>query len=434
MLSEAQISTYGPFWTRQRLADKFYKQRKIIEKLCAPLTGEDYLISSTKDTSPPKWHLAHTSWFFEHFILEPYEKAFIPFDPSYEYLFNSYYRSVGEFLPKTKRNQLSRPTLDQVFEYREYVNSHVSDLIENCSESIFQRIAKLVELGMEHEQQHQELLLMDIKQNFFESPIRPVYHENVISPASLTDSSPEAKFISFPAGLIEIGNQSDSFHYDNETNRHRVWLESFQLSSLLVKNQEYLEFIEAGGYEDPHYWLSDGWEARQKHNWKMPLYWEKNGNEYSIMTLSGTLPLQALEPVCHISYYEAQAYAKFREARLPTEAEWEYASTLEPIRGNFLEDQRFHPVPQDQLSGEVFPDIHGGLWEWTQSAYLPYPGYQAYDQELFEYNSKFMCNQFVLRGGSCITPKSHYRHTYRNFYYPDMRWQFSGLRLAKDEK
>ena len=427
MLSEAQILRPDAA-KRQSFALRFSEKRNLTEKLVAPLSEEDCMLSATNDTSPPKWHLAHTTWFFEHFILREFDQAYSVFDESFEYLFNSYYRTLGDFLPKADRKLLSRPALKEVFLYRRYVDQKIMHLLESAHVSVYEKISKLVELGINHEQQHQELLLMDIKQNFFAHPSHPAYLPDSAAAklAQIYKKIPEGNsFAKFHGGLIDIGNDSETFHYDNEGGCHRVWIEPFELSTHLVTNQEYLEFIEAGNYEDPRHWLSDGWDWLQKEAIQFPLYWLKNELGYSIMTLHGLAPLYLSEPVSHISYYEAQAFAKWKGARLPTEFEWEYAASFSDIEGNFLEDEYFHPVSM--------PGMHGNLWEWTGSAHLPYPGYRELDDALFEYNSKFMCNQFVLRGGSAITPHDHYRPTYRNFFYPHMRWQFCGFRLAKDQ-
>ena len=415
------------------LLHHYREVRALSETLCAPLSPEDMILSATPETSPPKWHLAHTTWFFENFILKAHEKNYSPHHSRFDFLFNSYYESVGSFLPKKERALISRPNVSEVFDYRHSVDERLHAVLKSASSDDRMKILPILEIGIHHEQQHQELLLMDIKRNFFASPIFPVYQANL--PAIHSDSesiSPEWQAVT--GGLIEIGNNGETFHYDNETSRHQVWIEPFYLSSHLVNNREFLEFVESGAYQNPKYWLSDAWEWIKNNQIRHPLYWLSLESGWREMTLGGLLPLSLETPVSHVSYYEAQAYANWKGCRLPTEFEWEHAGSLSSVHSNFLETKNFHPesrIKKHEL--DSFPDMHGDLWEWTQSAYLPYPRYQPYRDHLAEYNSKFMCNQFVLRGGSCVTPESHYRKTYRNFYAPAMRWQFSGIRLAKNQ-
>jgi ergothioneine biosynthesis protein EgtB len=416
--------------SRAELKTRFLDERIVMEKLCARLSHEDCMVSSTAETSPPKWHLAHTTWFYEHFVLCPYAKNYEVHDSRFEYLFNSYYQTIGKFLPKSKRSFISRPSVEEVLAYRARVTAQLASLMNEAPEALFTILRPLIELGIHHEQQHQELLLMDIKQNFFLHPMKPTYLPANPHQSTSNEKAPVQKWFAFDGGLTHLGTNSQDFHYDNESGQHRVFLEPFRLSSHRVTNGEYLEFIKTGAYSDPIYWLSDGWDWIQNDQIKHPHYWIADGESFAEMTLSGVKPLELTEPVSHVSYYEAQAFATFKNSRLPTEAEWEHAASTHAIGGNFLEDSSLHP--HLTFSRDASTDLHGGLWEWTQSAYLPYPGYKAFDQGLSEYNSKFMCNQFVLRGGSCVTPRSHYRSTYRNFYYPQMRWQFSGFRLAKD--
>lgn len=412
-----------------QLTEQFLNVRKTTEKLCRPLAVEDFNISVTEDTSPPKWHLAHTSWFFERFILQKFQSRYEPYRPEFNFLFNSYYRRLGSFLPKKERNFLSRPTLEEVFKYRYFVTDSVLDLLHRVAPQDSGEILKILEIGINHEQQHQELLLMDVKRNFYANPLRPVYQKQVFMSEEL--APPEWR--TFHAGLVEIGvpHNYQSFAYDNEKDQHKAWIDDFSLSSHLVSNDEYLAFIDEGGYENPRLWLSDGWDIKEKEKWEHPLYWEKSGQNWWVMTLSGMVPLELSAPVVHVSFYEANAFAKWKGARLPTEQEWEVAARLEKISGTFMEDGPLEPMPSDE-SHEIFSQIHGSVWEWTQSAYLPYPRYRTLDYGLSEYNEKFMCNQFVLRGGSAITPQAHYRTTYRNFYYPHMRWMYGGIRLAKE--
>ncbi len=412
-----------------QLTEMFLRTRKVTEDLCSPLTDEDYCISVTEDTSPPKWHLAHTSWFFERFVLQKFLRDYDVFRPEFTFLFNSYYKRVGSFLPKNKRSILSRPSIEEIYQYRHEITQAVHGLLHQVDPEDAGEILKILEIGINHEQQHQELLLMDIKRNFFENPLRPVYQPQVFYPESVV----AGEWRNFHSGLVKIGvpREYQEFAFDNEKDQHNVWLEDFQLSTHLVTNDEYLAFIDEGGYDNPRFWLSDGWEMKEKEKWEHPLYWEKEGQKWWVMTLAGMVPLELSAPVVHVSYYEAMAFAHWRGARLPTEAEWETAARLEQNNGIFLENGPLDPVSSDE-SHEHFSQIHGTVWEWTQSAYLPYPRYKSFDSGMAEYNEKFMCNQFVMRGGSAVTPASHYRTTYRNFYYPHMRWQYGGIRLAKD--
>lgn len=405
------------------LINRFKETRVKTEELCAPLLPEDYLLSVTEDTSPPKWHLAHTSWFFEHFILEKFNSSYECYSKEFNFLFNSYYKTVGNYLPKSKRAFITRPTTGEVYDYRQKVSQGIIHLAETVSSQNQEEFFKILEIGINHEEQHQELLLMDIKRNFFENPLRPIYAKKEIKKCEASQS----EWIHFDAALVTIGVSSDSteFSYDNEKGQHKVWIENFKLSSHLVTNQDFLSFVSAGGYENSKLWLSDGWEKKENEKWSAPLYWEKRGDEWWTMSHGGMIRLDLEAPVVHVSYYEAHAYAKWKSARLPSEAEWEVASRLELIKGEFLEassDEQF----------KVFSKIHGSVWEWTSSSYAPYPRYEPLGSGLNEYNEKFMCNQFVLRGGCSLTPRKHYRPTYRNFYYPHMRWQYAGIRLAKD--
>ncbi len=408
------------------LLERFQNVRRTTELLCEPLTVEDCMLSVTADTSPPKWHLAHTNWFLEKFVLRECFSHYEPYNQHFDFIFNSYYKKLGGFLPKSERQNLSRPSLEEVLIYRYHVTNKVEELIQHSPSRKF--FAQL-ELAINHEEQHQELLLMDIKMNFFKSSLRPIYQGGFEPVAA---GEPKSEWRHLPAGMTTIGHSKKNsvFAYDNEKDAHQVWRDSSLLASHLVTNDEFLEFIESGGYEDPLLWLADGWDFKEKENWTCPLYWEKIGDEWWTFSHRGMIPLELNAPVVHVSYYEADAFARYKGARLPTEVEWEAAAHVENNQGHFLEEADYLP----QISEEdfyQFSQIHGSVWEWTQSAYLPYPRFEPMENTS-EYNGKFMSGQYVLRGGSCATPKEHYRMSYRNFYYPHMRWQYAGIRLAKD--
>ncbi len=370
------------------------------------------------DVSPTKWHLAHTTWFFETFVLKRFEPEFKPAHPAFEVLFNSYYNGVGEQFSRPHRGLLARPTVAEVFAYREDVDARVAALLKRSDDP---EMLGVVELGLHHEQQHQELMLTDLKHVFGFNPLHPVYKPRVI------DSTETASlgWWSMPAGVQQIGTSMDEgFCWDNETPEHRVFVDAFQLADRLTTNAEYLEFIEDGGYEDPNLWLSEGWSKIQESGWAAPLYWRHQDGEWLNFTLSGLREVNPAEPVCHVSYFEADAFARWAGYRLPTEAEWELVASSHRISGNFASEGHLHPIAG---SGQMFGDV----WEWTSSSYAPYPGYKPLPGTLGEYNGKFMANQYVLRGGSCATPAaSHVRATYRNFFPTAARWQFSGIRLA----
>lgn len=405
------------------LATRYREVRRLSERLCEPLEMEDYGLQSMPECSPPKWHLAHVTWFFETFVLADHEANFRPHHPQYRYLFNSYYDAVGDRWPRPARGLLSRPTVAEVCAYRRAVDERMVGLIER-DDRVREAIAPLVELGLNHEQQHQELLLADVKHAFGLNPLRPIYRTAEIQTSKATAT---LRWEEYPARVRWVGHAGGGFAFDNESPRHRVFVEGFAVASGPVTVGEFLAFVEDGGYDHPALWLSDGWATRQQKGWTAPLYWERTRSTWSVFTLRGPRPLNPAEPVCHISYYEADAYARWVGARLPTEFEWEVAAGEREVAGNLLDSGHFHPVP-DAGRGQWFGDV----WEWTAGPYTAYPGYRPAAGALGEYNGKFMCNQLVLRGGSCATPAGHIRPTYRNFFPPDARWQFSGLRLAKD--
>jgi ergothioneine biosynthesis protein EgtB len=411
--------------TERSLLDRYVDVRKLSEMLCDPLEVEDYGVQSMPDVSPAKWHLAHTTWFFETFLLLPYLKGYSVFHPQFNYLFNSYYEAIGSRHPRPERGLLSRPTVKQVYQYRAYVDEAMRSLLSQSANP--PDVNERTLLGLHHEQQHQELLLTDIKHVLSMNPLRPAYCADLpISDGAVPASE---HWLDYPANLYHIGVNESAFFFDNEGPSHPTYVQDFWLAARLVTNGEYLEFMQANGYEKSEYWLSEGWETVRSHQWNAPLYWEYMDGEWLVMTLGGLRPLNLDEPVCHVSYFEADAYATWAGQRLPTEAEWEVAATNVPIQGNLMETGHLHPMP---AAGVSRPDqLYGDVWEWTQSAYLPYPGYRAADGAIGEYNGKFMCNQMVLRGGSCATPPGHIRPTYRNFFPPSARWQFSGIRLAK---
>jgi len=411
------------------LAESYRTVRRCTEALCEPLASEDYVIQSMPDASPVKWHLAHTTWFFETFLLVPHLPGYRPFHPRFRFLFNSYYDGVGPRWPRSKRGLLSRPTTVEAYAYRAYVDNHVTRFLESLGSQGLTQIASTVSLGIQHEQQHQELILTDLKHAWAANPLCPVYREALFG----SGTPPRQRWIAFPAGLASIGHDGNGFAFDNESPRHRIWHHGVWLSNRLVTNAEYLAFIQDRGYDRPELWLSDGWATRQSQAWEAPLYWAHQDGEWSITTLAGPRRLSADEPVCHVNYYEADAFARWAGSRLPTEEEWELAATVVPLGGHFLDSGRFHPAncPAGDDRGPIH-QLFGDVWQWTSSPYVGYPGYHPAAGALGEYNGKFMCNQFVLRGASCATPRSHSRRTYRNFFPPDARWQFSGIRLAKE--
>jgi len=423
------------------LAERYRSIRGTTEALCAPLSAEDCGVQSMPDASPAKWHLAHTSWFFETFLLAG-RPGHRPFHPRFGYLFNSYYNGVGDRPPRAERGLLSRPSLDEVRAYRGHVDAAVLELLDGGSAGAPpDALAEILILGLNHEQQHQELILTDIKHALWCNPLRPAYRAPRAAPEAAAPAAPALAWRAHAGGLVEIGRPppragGDPFSFDNESPRHAVMLRPHALATRPATAGEYLAFIADGGYRRPDLWLSDGWDAVQRGGWSAPLYWQLDGAAATLFTLEGMRPVRADEPVCHVSYYEADAYARWAGARLPTEAEWEAAAADAPIEGNLLETGLLHPRaagPSSTITPHVPQQLFGDVWEWTQSPYTAYPGFQPAAGALGEYNGKFMVNQLVLRGGSCATPASHLRATYRNFFGPAARWQLSGARLARDE-
>jgi ergothioneine biosynthesis protein EgtB len=405
--------------------------RALTERLCATLTPEDSAVQAMDDASPTKWHLAHTTWFIETFALPRLCRDYQPVDPRFGYLFNSYYEALGPRHERPKRGLLTRPSLREVADYRQRVDA----VLAEAGRDLDEETARVLVLALNHEQQHQELILTDIKYLFGQNPLRPAYREARALPAA---SSPApVRWMPQDAGLQWIGAKEgrglDDFVFDNECPRHRVFVEPHALASRPVTCGEYRDFIVDGGYETPTLWLSDGWSAVQSNGWHAPLYWRRAGDSFLLTTLEGERPVADDEPVCHVSYYEADAFARWAGAHLPTEEEWELAAREVPVEGNLLDSDVLHPRPAPSFSSSARPaQLFGDVWEWTRSAYLPYSGFRPFEGAFGEYNGKFMMNQMVLRGGSCFTPQSHLRATYRNFFPPGARWQMSGIRLARD--
>jgi len=432
MVQEAaarRVDTPPEAQSRSEALAAYRRVRAASETLCAPLEIEDYQLQAVPEASPPKWHLAHVSWFFETFILAEYLPGYRPFQPAFRHLFNSYYEQVGSYHPRAERGLLSRPTVAEVYRYRAHVDAHMTDLIDGAGEDDWPAIALRLAIGLNHEQQHQELLLTDIKRSLWANPLRPAYRDDL--PQEQGRAAP-LTWHAHGGGLQELGWGGAGFAYDNERPRHRAFLAPFRLASRLVSNGEYQAFIDDRGYARPELWLSDGWATIRREGWCTPLYWEEIDGDWWQFTLGGMRRLAADEPVCHLSYYEADAYARWAGARLPSEAEWELLARERAPAGNLRERGRLHPAAAE--AGEGLQQLWGDVWEWTRSPYTPYPGYRTPAGAIGEYNGKFMCNQMVLRGGSCVTPGDHLRPSYRNFFYPHERWQFKGLRLAEDDE
>jgi ergothioneine biosynthesis protein EgtB len=418
----ASVASPTPGVTASPVAAALHAARAATLALAQPLSAEDMTAQSMPDASPTKWHLAHTTWFFETFVLA--ELGAPAYHPTYARLFNSYYNTVGPQHARPQRGLLSRPSLDEVLRYRLYVDDAVAHALPTLPPALQDRLV----LGLHHEQQHQELILTDILHLLAQNPLQPAFRRPAPEdmspePASTSWSQANRMWHEHPGGILAIGHAGDGFAFDNESPRHRVLLQPFALATRPVTNGEYLTFIADDGYNRPELWLSDGWDAVQRGGWAAPLYWSDDLR--TRFTLRGPLPIDPAAPVCHVSYYEADAYARWAGARLPTEAEWEAIAADQPRTGNFVESGRLDPAPQR------VPAMFGDVWTWTASPYVAYPGYRPPEGALGEYNGKFMCNQIVLRGGSCATPSSHIRASYRNFFHPEARWQFSGIRLAR---
>jgi ergothioneine biosynthesis protein EgtB len=414
-------------------AEVYSAVRESSTVLCETLTPEDCNLQAMPETSPAKWHLAHTTWFFEAFVLGEYCADYLPVNPLYSVLFNSYYNGIGAQFPRAQRALLSRPTLTEVLDYRATVDAAIIALLNDTDHPQRDLIQARIELGLHHEAQHQELLLTDVRYNLFQNPLLPAYRQpaDAVSSNDVNDTTAPLRFINCPGGELETGYAGAAFCFDNELPRHIEYVAPFKLADRLVTNGEYLEFVTAGGYRNPDHWLADGWTEVQQHQWQQPLYWGNADGQWLEYTLEGLQPLNKSAPVSHLSYFEAQAYAAWAGKRLPTEAEWESAAQQQPVTGNLLDSNRLQPQASNNVAGAI-GQLYGDCWEWTQSAYLPYAGYQPMTGAVGEYNGKFMSGQMVLRGGSCLSQAFHIRSSYRNFFYPRDRWQCSGIRLAAD--
>jgi len=413
----------SPGVTRERLREDFLRIRHASEHQCRPLAIDDYQLQSMAEASPPKWHLGHVTWFFESFLLQSFAPGYTPFHPRFGYLFNSYYQTVGTMQPRPQRGLLSRPTVEQVYEYRAQVDQAMVELIERCSEHDWPEVRSRIALGLNHEQQHQELFFMDLKHHFWANPLLPAYRDDL--PIIPTADARPLGWVEGEEGLVEIGHSGNGFSYDNERAQHKTFLTPHRLADRLITNEEYLEFMQDGGYDQVEIWLSDGWDLIRRSGWRHPLYWYQEDGQWREFTLGGSRPLNLAAPVSHVSYFEADAFARWAGKRLPREEELERQLALRAPEGNFHDVGLLHPRPG---TGQWY----GDLWEWTCSPYTAYPGFRPPGGAIGEYNGKFMCNQMVLRGACCVTPREHMRATYRNFFYPHERWVFSGIRLAAD--
>ena len=406
------------------LLDRYLEVRQTSMRLCSPLSIEDHSLQSMPDASPAKWHLAHTTWFFETFLLTPNLPDYQSAHPAFRNLFNSYYEAIGDRPLRSLRHTLSRPSLAEVHSYRQLVDEAMAEMLRSRPAPA---IADLVQLGINHEQQHQELIVTDVKYGLWTNPLRPAYREPGGKTRTIGSAS-TMQWRRFNGGLCFIGSDGQGFSFDNEGPRHQVYLTPFRLASRLVTNGEYLEFMNSDAYRKPELWLSEGWDCIHANHWNAPLYWEQRNGEWWHYTMEGMQPIERDAPVCHVSYFEADAFARWAGARLATEFEWEVAAQRCAIEGNLLDSDALQPRPAASPDG--LTQMFGDVWEWTGSAYLGYPGFKPAAGAVGEYNGKFMCNQMVLRGGSCATPRSHIRATYRNFFPPHARWQFMGIRLA----
>jgi len=414
---------------RDELSELFGKVRGFSEALSEPLEPEDQVVQTMPDVSPTKWHLAHTTWFFEQFVVRAGLPDYRSPDDRYHHIFNSYYKAVGEPFPRPRRGLLSRPTVPEVSEYRRRVDEGVRAVLADASDESFEKLGPVIEVGLNHEEQHQELILTDIKHVLAQNPLHPAYRKTPAAPPS--PRTPAIGWCCFGGGEVQIGFDGDGFAFDNEGPNHPSRVQPFELSDRLVTCGEYMEFIEDGGYERFELWLADGWDRLQAERWNAPLYWERTEDGWHVTTMGGWRRVDPREPVCHVSLYEADAFARWAGVRLPTEIEWEVAAGSRTVEGNFVGSSALHPRPLARIPDGEPAQLFGDAWEWTASPYVPYPGYEPFEGDLGEYNGKFMCNQMVLRGGSCVTPKRHIRATYRNFLYPHQRWQFTGIRLAR---
>jgi ergothioneine biosynthesis protein EgtB len=423
-----QLTVEAP--DREAILTDYDSVRAFGEAICAPFSTEDYVVQTMPDVSPTKWHLAHVSWFFETFILQAALPDYFSPDPIYAYLYNSYYNALGDRHCRPRRGQLSRPTVDETYRYRAFVDQHMRDFISTAPAEKLSEYAPLIQLGNHHEQQHQELMVTDIKHVFGSNPLQPPCLWNSKTNQPLAGEH-RSEWVDFTGGIFDVGHGGSEFSFDNEGPRHKVLLQPFSLASRPVSNRDWMNFIADGGYKRADLWLSMGWDMVQTQPWNTPLYWERHDDEWRTYSFAGQKTVNPDEPVCHVSFFEADAYARWAGARLPTEFEWEVAAQSVPLTGNFADSMLFQPCTTAGASNSALLGMFGDVWEWTASQYTGYPGYTPAAGAIGEYNGKFMCNQFVLRGGSCATHSSHLRKTYRNFFPPDARWQFSGLRLAR---